>query len=144
VEKPKVIVDASVSAKWYLDEEHSDKARLLRDEFVAGHLGITVPSLMFYETLNALRYSGAYDEKELGMAANSLSKYGFEVWEPRGPVYRETAHLSMRHGITVYDAAYVALSEHLHAPLYTADGELTEKFSRARHIKAFKEQDRQR
>jgi len=34
VEKPKVVVDASVSAKWYLEEDHSDKARLLRDEFV--------------------------------------------------------------------------------------------------------------
>jgi predicted nucleic acid-binding protein len=35
VEKPKVVVDTSVSAKWYLQEDHSDKARLLRDEFVA-------------------------------------------------------------------------------------------------------------
>jgi len=40
-----------------------------------------------------------------------LSKHGFEVLESRGPVYRETAQLSMRHG-TVYDAAYVALYEH--------------------------------
>ncbi len=93
---------------------------------------------MFYETLNALRYSRIYDEKELGLAALALSKYGFEVWEPRGEVYRETAHLSLRHELSVYDASYIALSINLKLPFYTTDGELLEKFPRvARHVKSF-------
>jgi len=141
VERPKVVVDASVCAKWYLDEEYSDRARLLRDEFVKGQIAITVPSLLFYETLNALRYSRAFDEKELSVAADSLSKYGFEVWEPRGEVYREAARLSLAQEITVYDAAYVALSEHLRALFYTVDKKLLDRFPRrARHIRIFKEQ----
>ena len=135
------MVDASVCAKWYLDEEYSDRARLLRDEFVKGQIAITVPSLLFYETLNALRYSRAFDEKELPVAADSLSKYGFEVWEPRGEVYREAARLSLAQDITVYDAAYVALSEHLRALFYTVDKKLLDRFPRrARHIRIFKEQ----
>lgn len=135
------MVDASVCAKWYLDEEYSDRARLLRDEFVKGQIAITVPSLLFYETLNALRYSRAFDEKELTVAADSLSKYGFEVWEPRGEVYREAARLSLAQDITVYDAAYVALSEHLRALFYTVDKKLLDRFPRrARHIRIFKEQ----
>jgi len=135
------VVDASVCAKWYLDEEYSDRARLLRDEFVKGQIAITVPSLLFYETLNALRHSRAFDEKELPVAADSLSKYGFEVWEPRGEVYREAARLSLAQEITVYDAAYVALSEHLRALFYTVDKKLLDRFPRrARHIRIFKEQ----
>jgi len=135
------VVDASVCAKWYLDEEYSDRARLLRDEFVKGQIAITVPSLLFYETLNALRYSRAFDEKELPVVADSLSKYGFEVWEPRGEVYREAARLSLAQDITVYDAAYVALSEHLRALFYTVDKKLLDRFPRrARHIRIFKEQ----
>ena len=135
------MVDASVCAKWYLDEEYSDRARLLRDQFVKGQIAITVPSLLFYETLNALRYSRAFDEKELAVAADSLSKYGFEVWEPRGEVYREAARLSLAQDITVYDAAYVALSEHLRALFYTVDKKLLDRFPRrARHIRIFKEQ----
>ena len=135
------MVDASVCAKWYLDEEYSDRARLLRDEFVKGQIAITVPSLLFYETLNALRHSRAFDEKELPVAADSLSKYGFEVWEPRGEVYREAARLSLAQDITVYDAAYVALSEHLRALFYTVDKKLLDRFPRrARHIRIFKEQ----
>ena len=134
------MVDASVCAKWYLDEEYSDRARLLRDEFVKGQIAITVPSLLFYETLNALRYSRAFDEKELPVVADSLSKYGFEVWEPRGKVYREAARLSLAQDITVYDAAYVALSEHLRALFYTVDKKLLDRFPRrARHIRIFKE-----
>lgn len=141
MERPKVVVDASVCAKWYLDEEYSDRARLLRDEFVKGQIAITVPSLLFYETLNALRYSRAFDEKELPVAADSLSKYGFEVWEPRGEVYREAARLSLAQEITVYDAAYVALAEHLRALFYTVDKKLLDRFPRrARHIRIFKEQ----
>jgi len=135
------VVDASVCAKWYLDEEYSDRARLLRDEFVKGQIAITVPSLLFYETFNALRHSRAFDEKELSVAADSLSKYGFEVWEPRGEVYREAARLSLAQEITVYDAAYVALSEHLRALFYTVDKKLLDRFPRrARHIRIFKEQ----
>jgi predicted nucleic acid-binding protein len=140
VERPKVVVDASVCAKWYLEEDYSDRARILRDEFVKGQIAITVPSLLFYETLNALRYSRLFDQKELAVAADSLSKYGFEVWEPRGEVYRETGRISLSHDITVYDAAYVALSEHLQAAFYTVDKKLLERFPRrARHIKTFKE-----
>ncbi len=91
------MVDASVCAKWYLDEEYSDRARLLRDEFVKGQI--------------------------------------------RGEVYREAARLSLAQEITVYDAAYVALSEHLRALFYTVDKKLLDRFPRrARHIRIFKEQ----
>jgi len=137
VERQKAVVDASVCAKWFLDEEHSENARRLRDSFVKGRLGISVPSLLFYETLNALRYSKLYDERELGLAAESLSKYGFDVWSPKGEVYSETAHLSQRHNVSVHDASYVAVSTLLNAPLYTVDRELLEKFPRiARHVKS--------
>jgi len=138
VEREKAVVDASVCAKWFLDEDYSVNARRLRDSFVTGRLGISVPSLIFYETLNALRYTGIYSERELGLAAESLSKYGFDVWSPKGRVYSETAHVSIRHDVSVYDASYVALSMLLHAPFYAVDRELLEKFPRvARHVKSF-------
>jgi len=122
-----------------LEEEHSDKARRLRDSFVLGTLAISIPALLLYETLNALKYSGVYDENELESAATSLSKYGFDVREPSGGLYRETAGASMKYDVSVYDASYIALSTHLQVPLFTADEEILDKFPRARHIKSFKE-----
>jgi len=139
LERQKVVTDASVVAKWFLEEEFSESARLLRDSFVTGELSIAIPSLLFYETLNVLRYTHLYSQEELASAARALSRYGFDIWEPRGRVYEEVARTSLRYDISIYDAAYVGLALHLHATLYTADEELVEKLpDDTRHIKSFK------
>jgi len=124
-------------AKWFLDEQHSEEARLLRDAFATGKLTLAVPSLLFYETLNALRYTGLYSEDDLALIARSLNQYGFDVWEPLGKLYEEIARTSIRYNITVYDAAYIALGAHLGASFHTADAELVNK-GLAQHIKNFK------
>ena len=136
MEKQKAVADASVVAKWFLNEEFSEEARLLRDSFVKDELAISVPSLLFYETLNALRYTGLYNFEELASAARSLSKYGFDVWEPRSRIYEETAKMSLQYDISVYDAAYVALASYLSTTLYTADLELVQKAPEySKHVK---------
>ena len=61
----KIVVDDSVAAKWYLIEEYSDNAIKLRNDYVRGLVQIIVPSLLEYEVLNALRYSGVYNLDEL-------------------------------------------------------------------------------
>ncbi|MBS7622689.1 type II toxin-antitoxin system VapC family toxin [Candidatus Bathyarchaeota archaeon] len=123
-------------AKWFLDEEFSEEARLLRDYSVKNELMISVPSLLFYETHNALRYTGLYDSEELASAARSLSKYGFEVWEPRSRISEETARTSLRYDVSVYDVAYVALASRLQATLYTTDLELVRKAPQySKHVK---------
>lgn len=126
-------------AKWFLEEDFSENARQLRDSFVTGKLTISIPSLLFYETLNALWHSGQFSEEELTLAARALSIYGFEVWEPRGKIYEQSATLSSKHNVTVYDASYVALALSLNVTFYTADMELIRKFpENTKHISAFK------
>jgi len=130
------VTDASVVAKWFLDEEFSEKSRLIRDSFILQKLTISVPSLLFYETLNILRYTQLYDAGELASAARSLSKYGFDVYEPKGRLYEETARTSQKYNISIYDAAYLALASYLRASLYTADLELVQKAPRyVKHIR---------
>ena len=139
MEKQKAVADASIVAKWFLEEDFSDKAKELRDSFAAGKLTISVPSLLFYETLNALWQSGLFKEEELTFAARALAKYGFDMWDPKGKVYEQTAMLSSKYGVSIYDASYVALSIHLKATLYTADSELIQKFPEsAKHISTYK------
>jgi len=139
LEKQKAVADASIVAKWFLEEQFSDKARQLRDSFVTGKLTISVPSLLFYETLNALWHSGLFKEEELTLVARALTKYGLDVWEPKGKTYEQSAMLSLKHDISVYDASYVALALHLNVTFYTADSELIQKFPKnAQHISAYK------
>ena len=141
MEKQKIVADASIVAKWFLEEQFSDKARQLRDSFVTGEISISVPSLLFYETLNALWHSRLFTEKELALAAKALTKYGFDAWEPKGKILEQAATVSSKNNLSVYDASYVVLALHLKTVLLTADTELMQKFPQnTRHIKTYNSQ----
>lgn len=132
------VADASVVVKWFLEEGYSEQARKLRDCFVTGKISLSVPSLLFYEVLNALWDSGQFRAEELALAARSLHKYGLKTWEPKGEVIERTAAMAQGKDVSVYDAAYVALAVHIDAKLYTADAELVRKFpDTARHIREY-------
>jgi predicted nucleic acid-binding protein len=126
--KDQFVADSSVVAKWFLTETGSDKATELRDEFASGRLKLAVPSLLFYEVLNALRFSGSFSSPDLLVAAESLSKYRFDIWRPRGRLLQLSAELSMKEDLSVYDACYVALAQRTYSKLVTEDRELLNKF----------------
>jgi len=126
--KNEYVIDSSIVTKWYLIEENSNHAIRLRDEFATGRLRLAVPTLLFYEVTNALRFSGVFNETDIVLAAKSLSKYQFGIWRPRGKLLEMSAQLSIRDGITVYDACYVALAKRLRKKLLTEDKELLEKY----------------
>ncbi len=48
----KVVADASVIVKWFVDEMYSENARKLRDEFINGSVEMVSTELMPYEVLN--------------------------------------------------------------------------------------------
>jgi len=135
------VVDASVVVKWFVEEEYSREARLLRNAYVDGLLDISVPSLLYYEVLNALKYSGGFGEDELKEVAKTLVDFQFTEYSLTGQYALRTIEYAMRKGITIYDAAYVALAETLNTTLYTADEKLIKKIGRpelVKHISLFK------
>lgn len=122
----RVVSDASIVVKWFIDEEYSDRALKLRDMHVNGEIQIVAPELLPFEVLNALRYSGLFTVKEVKMAANSLLSYGIELY-PLREFVEETIEIALSKDITVYDAAYLALARKLKTVFYTADEDLIEK-----------------
>ena len=126
--KDEYVVDSSIVTKWFLIETDSDRAIRLRNEFATGRVRLTVPTLLFYEVTNAIRFSGIFNETDLALAAKSLSKYRFGIWRPRGKLLELSAQLSVRENVTVYDACYVALAIRLKTKLITEDKELLDKF----------------
>lgn len=123
----KVVIDASVAARWYVQEEWSDAAIKVRQDYEKGLIGLVVPHLLFYEVSNALRYSpdhNAYDVSEyivslidMQLDSRSLTK------EDIG----KTVTLAFQLNITMYDAAYFALSQSLGVSFVTADLKLYKK-----------------
>ena len=138
MEKEKVVVDASIIVKWFLEEEFSNKALQLRNDYIRGIIAIAVPSLLEYEVLNALKYSGVHSVEELKEIGIALNKYGFEVYELEGKLKELAIEIALKNNITIYDASYIALAKHLNTILYTADKELIQKFpNTAIHIKQY-------
>jgi len=89
---------------------------------------LAVPTLLFYEVMNALRFNGAFDEKDLALAGRALSRYQFGIWRPRGKLLELSAMLSLREDLSVYDACYVALAQRVRSKVITEDEELVGKF----------------
>jgi len=138
MERREIVIDASVAVKWFVEEEYSDQAIKLKDLHVKGEIDLVAPSLIYYEVLNALRYSGVFKLEELGLIARLLEDLQIRLYPPRSVVMARAVELSLKYDITVYDASYLSLAEHLNTVVYTADKELLRKisgFKRAIHIK---------
>jgi len=123
----KVVVDASVVAKWFLDEVYSDKSLQLRDEYISGRIRLLTPSLMPFEVLNVLRSSRVYAKEELIGVVRSLELYGIDLWTLRNEYGSRVAKVAIELDLSVYDASYVALAEIAKASLVTADEEIVSK-----------------
>lgn len=122
-----IILDASVIVKWYIEEKDSDKARLLRDKFIEGKIAIIVPPLLYFEVLNALKYSKLFDPNELIDAGESLENYGFKVITIKKEIRKQMIKTAVDHDMSIYDAAYMGLSIVLGIVLYTADEKIIKK-----------------
>lgn len=138
-----VVVDASVVAKWYVPERHHEEARALRDDYVDGRLDLLAPSLLPFEVVNALKYSGHYAGDRLAEASETLPEYGIEL-VPYGELGDVTA-VATEADVTVYDAAYVALAVATDSSVYTADSKLLDALdgsdyaALATHVEAYPE-----
>jgi predicted nucleic acid-binding protein len=121
----KYVLDSSIVVKWFVDEQGSDKARLLKDKFVAGAVEVSAPSLLKYEVINALRWHPIAhpDENTLIAVLTALEDYQFLIDPPRGAWIR-AIHLSYLSQISVYDGVYLGLAHALQSQVVTADEQL--------------------
>ena len=125
------VVDSSIVAKWFLNEEGTDIAITIRDKFATNQIKLSVPTLLFYEVMNALRFSGSFREGDLDIIVRSLSDYQFEIWRPVGRLLELSTKLSLKEDLTVYDACYIGLALRKGSRVVTEDRELLEKFPRS-------------
>lgn len=128
MEEEKVLVlDASVAVKWFNVEPLRDKALIIRKKYVDGEIDLIAPTLLYYEVANALRYNPRFGIEEVKSALKTLEDLGIKIYDFRGELRENSIELAYRYGITVYDAAYIALAILQNATLYTADKEVVVK-----------------
>ena len=122
-------VDASVGAKWFLDDErHCLQARQVAEDFLLGRCELTVPGLFFYELGNVLSLAvraGRVAPEWALEAMDTLKEMDLDIVDADGNLEIIFA-MSHRFGLSFYDAAYVAAAEIRGRPLITADRRLYE------------------
>jgi len=134
-----VVADASVVVKWFVEEEHTDAALRLRYDYVDRTVDIASPDLLPHEVLNALRYNPGLGERQLKEIVEALDKYSLWLAPLEGELAETSVENSMRHGISVYDSAYISLGQIREIPVYTADRRLMNRVGdeRIRHISTY-------
>ena len=118
-----LVIDSSISLSWYFEDEASAKSQAVLDE--VGENGAVVPALWRFEVANGLqmavrrkRIDAAYrddtlaDLVTLDIALDSDSSA--HAWSA-------SVKLAERHGLTVYDAAYLELAQRRRLKLATLD-----------------------
>jgi predicted nucleic acid-binding protein len=123
-----VVVDASVVLAFYLPAEPLKRHALaLLQATVGGRTTLGVPTLAWYEILNALARAARGLKAAPGMtkqqaiqvvdaiAGLRLQEHPISGLEPR------ILEITLRHQRTAYDAAYIAIAENLGVDLLTGD-----------------------
>ena len=125
-----LILDSSVIAKWFFpDEEESDIALKIRENFVNKKITISAPTLLFYEVNNILKTAvkSLRIKKEKAVRAyRGFLDLGIIVYSSE-ELLENTLDKAMNLDLSSYDASYIVLADYLKAPFFTADKKLLSK-----------------
>ena len=123
----KIVLDASVVVKWFIEEENTEKAIVIRDKFVRGEIEVLVPSLLIYEIGNVFLKHPAKNSRDVENDFKALFDIGMEIVEINKPEIKDIHKNAKHFGITFYDAVYVTLALKEGCKLITADKKLKRK-----------------
>jgi predicted nucleic acid-binding protein len=122
-----LILDTSVLAKWFKQEDGTEKALDLREAFFNGEVDIAVPDLVFYELSNVMRYDDSFTVEMINQSIKSLREMDFQIVAPYSEFMDKIVENATELELTVYDSAFYTLAEITEGKLVTADEEIQEK-----------------
>lgn len=132
----RLVVDASVGVKLFLREPLSEQAEALfarlADDLPAHFY---VPDLFFVECANILwKYVRRFGYPPEGASEDVRALQRLRLRSvSTAELIDDALRLGLEHGLTAYDACYVALAHRLRAPLITADERLVQALRAAQH-----------
>jgi len=126
----RIVIDASVVLKWYLDDENNGRPALsLLERYVSKELDIIAPALLGYEVINGLAIAkkrGRIRIDKLQMAVQGFMD--LEISQKHiSSFYPKVIHFYNIYNPSAYNASYLALADDESIPLITADERLYNK-----------------
>ncbi len=142
--EPTIIVDSCILVKWFIPEEYSECAVILRDDYLNGLINVVVPKYALLEFCNALRkyvYMGIMSRDDLNKALQLLKDTEIKYIDINMAYILKTIDYSLENSITIYDAYYIILAHEYNGTMYTADEKLLKKLKnreyRVKHIQEY-------
>jgi len=117
----RLVVDASVAAKWFNIEELSDKAAEVKDAHVKGDVDLVAPTHIIYEVGNSIWKNTQLTDKDACDAIISILRLGIELFPPKLERTSRAMKIARLRRTTFHDSAYLQIAEELNAALLTAD-----------------------
>ncbi len=130
----RLVLDASVVIKWYVEEEGTDRALRILEDYSNGKLDLISVQLMPFEVINALRYARNFGTIDLLKVGESLSKLQVGLFPLLYGLYEQAVNFAVKYGTTVYDASYLSLAVNTDCILYTADAKFVDKVRSIEHV----------
>lgn len=133
-----LVLDASLALQWFLEDE-TDRTYSLKVLESLGDRRASVPVLWFYEVGNGLVVAQRRKRIRSIQVHEFLRKLlllPIEATEQTASEILQLPDLAQTYGLTVYDAAYLALAAATHLPLATNDHELR-RAARAADVRLF-------
>lgn len=117
----RLVIDASVAAKWFNLEELSDRAADIKEAYVKGDLELAAPIHMIYEVGNSIWKNKQLTETEANDAIAALLQLNIQLLEPTTERAKRAMKIAKSRNTTFYDAIYLQAAEELNIALLTAD-----------------------
>lgn len=124
-----LVIDSSVAVKWFVVETYSAEAQKILGEYQNGSISFLAPDLINAEFGNIIWKKHTFQ----GLAASDAQSIVNEfralhfTFTPTATLLEDAYKLAVKHGRTVYDSLYLALSLREGCQFVTAD----EKFINA-------------
>ena len=123
------VLDASVVAALYVEEPFSDDVRAMLERLTGAGASLHAPELLLFEVANVLWKRARRNEvlaPDALRAIGDLAHWRDLELHSAAPLARPALSMAIAHGLTAYDAAYVALAGVVGGVVVTADRRLQE------------------
>ena len=118
-----LVVDSGITVKWYIEEDDSDIAQLIYNEYEAGNISFLAPDLIYAEFGNIIWKKQIFknlDANEADFAISEFKKISFTL-TPITLLFDDAYKIAVKHKRTFYDSLYLALSVRENCEFVTAD-----------------------
>lgn len=121
---PPIVIDASVVLAWILKEPEAPEVIGALDGWLDDDRPLLVPAHFWLEVINRIRREPGTNGERMLATVHRLDSFGIKTVDSSRPMLIQVIDRVERHGLTPYDAMYLALAETVDGQLATLDGAL--------------------